>query len=284
MREQYFGAPVEFRYTGKEYFPFDLQRFAEEGVPGENGVKTGEGLNNPVNIPPAKMVEKTDPVTGKTYKIPAELDIYLGHVISRTREETDKKYKPIVEKIEAEKSEMTEIRAEYEKLKEANLTAEQRADANAKKAIEKHEVAAKLSRDEAIMWKTRFEETSIKNEIFASFGGEKLCNPEQTAMCLEREGSARMEEKVDANGKPIGKFETRLTLTIENEKGEFETVDGTPAELFKKWVKQDKNLHHLRNDMPPGGGTKSGTHKGGKKDFSGLSPVERINAARESKN
>lgn len=255
----------------------DLQQFAEGGEPGGDAGTEGGDIK-----PGVKYIEKVDPVTKKSFKIPAELEPVLGHFISATRSSIESQYKPLVEQIEKENVELKDIRTEYEKLKEQSMSAEQRAEANAKKVIVEHEKKAKIAIEEAGTWKKRFEEMTIKNDIYSSFGDAKLFNPSQAVLLFQNEGEARISEVVDESGKPTGRFETRVTLMLENDKGEVEKVEGTPTELFKRWIKLDRNLHHVQNDVNVGAGTKptaSGMRKG-KVDMT-LHPTERMKQYRE---
>lgn len=262
-------------------FTFDLQLFAGDAGAGEGGSGAGDGSGDGS----ATFIEKVDPVTGKPVKIPAELDKVLGHFISKTRSEVEGKYKPIIEGIESEKADFVAIKAEYEKMKEASMSAEERAQANAKKVIDEAVKRERLAMDDAKTWKTRFEKSTIQNDILTSFGKTELCNPGQVAMLLEAEGRARISEVVDDEGKPTGRFETRLTLELQTDKGETETVEGSPTELFKRWIALDRNAHHMRNELASGSGSRAGVKPGGKfssAEFQKLPPVERMRMARES--
>jgi len=239
-----------------------------------------------VTVKPAfsgTLVEKKDPVSGQTIKIPIEMEAYLGHVISSSRSTAESKYKPLVEKLEGDTSELAEIRTELLKVQEANMTAEEKAQTNAKRKITEHEIAAKNANESAAQWKSKFESTLIKNDILSSFRGTELCNPEQTAILLQSEGQAKAVETLDASGKPTGSYQTQITLQLANETGAVEIVEGTPSELFKKWVEQDRNLHHQVNKLAAGGGSSNGSGKGrGGVDYMKMSAEQRLNAAREN--
>jgi len=229
------------------------------------------------------LIEKQDPITKKIFQIPKELEPILGHFINYTRGETEKKYKPMLEALESEKNDLTGIKAEYEKLKEASMTAEDRAMANAKKAIAEYERKALTSEEKSKKFERLFSDAIVDNDILTSFGATKLCNADQVKILFREEGGAHYEEKVDGEGKPTGKYGTRMTLALENDKGEPELVEGTPAELFSRWIKLERNAHHVLLDMGTGGGSRQGTStKGGKVDFLKLPPKERIDAARQA--
>lgn len=229
------------------------------------------------------LVEKKDPVSGQSYKVPVELEPFIGHLISSTRNSVESQYKPIVEKLQGDTSELSEVRAELQKLQEAQMTAEEKAQANAARKIAEHEAQARNASEESKQWKTRFMDTMIKNDIYGSFGDLKLCNPEQTAILLQSEGRATVEEVLDHLGKPTGQFQTRLTLQLMNETtGNMEIVEGTPKELFKKWIGQERNMHHQLNNLIPGGNSSGGPNRGRNGvDYMKLSPEERLRVARE---
>lgn len=252
---------------------------------GDDGSGTGgasSGQDDPFSGFSGKMVEKVDPVSGQKIKMPVELDSVIGHFISQTRKESELKFKPMIDALENEKADLSNIKAEFEKLKEASMTVEERAQANAKKVIDEHERKMRSATEDAAKWKEMYFSTVIGNDILSSFGDVKLCNPQQVAVLFKTEGEARVEEKINSDGKPSGKFETRVTLTLENDKGEPETIEGTPSDLFKRWIALDRNAHHIQNDIMPGAGSKNGTMRGGKIDYSKLPPKERLDAARQA--
>lgn len=254
----------------------------------DNGDGSGGGDEPPVFS--GKMVEKTDPVSGQKIQIPVELETFFGHIISRTRDtvktELEGKYKPLMEAMEKEASEGSLAKQELEKIRLEAMTAEERAAANAKKVIEEHEKARKIAVEETMIWKERFEKATIRTDIMASFGDTVLCNPEQVLLIFATEGGAKTSEAVNGEGKPTGFFETRVTLTLEDKNGNPEQVEGTPKELFKRWITLDRNLHHVANTMPTGSGSRpvGGTYKGGRlsdEALMKLSPTERMKIARE---
>lgn len=260
---------------------FDLQLFAGEGEGGTgegSGGQAGQGSSGTEDY-----IEKEDPVTKKMVKIPKSLDVLLGHYITSTRNSIEGKYKPLLETLEKDKTELVEVKAELDKIKEESMTAEERAQKNAEKRIKEIEATALKDREESKKFKTLFEKTTIRNDLYGSFGDVKLCNPEQVATLLESEGNARVEEKVDDLGKPTGKYETRLTLEITNEKGDIEVIEGTPKAVFQKWINQERNLHHQINNLNPGGNSGGMTRRGGKVDYSTMKPTDRLNAARQVK-
>ena len=259
----------------------DLQQFAEGDASGDDsnaGDGAVDGSKDVVKLS-GKFKEIIDPVSKKSVKIPVEFDAVLGHFISSTRTNVEQQFKPLLEKISGENTELKDIKSEYDRLKEQSMSAEERAQSNAKKVIQEHEKTAKAASEEAATWKTRFERSTVRNDIFASFGDIKLCNPGQVALLFEDEGRAKVAEVIDEDGKSTGAFETRMTLTLENDKGESEKIEGTPAELFKKWIKMDRNLHHVQNDIAPGAGARPNKSMAGKIDPN-LSPVERMNQFR----
>jgi hypothetical protein len=265
---------------------FDLQTFAEgdDGSGGAGGA--GRGDNAPKFS--GKYAEKIDPVTNQKVWVPIELETFWGHTISKTREavkkEADDKYKPTLEALEKEAGEGSQAKAELEKLRLEGMSADERAAEVIRKTKLEYETATKLAKDEAQVWKGRFEKTMIANEIMSSFGDSKLCNPGQVAALFELEGQAFIAEILDETGKPSGQFETRVRLVLEDKNGNPEPVEGTPSELFKKWIALDRNAHHLLNSMPSGSGSRGGVNRGGMntEQFNNLSPTERLKKARQS--
>lgn len=266
----------ELKERGDNLPPFDLQRFAEgDGEDGEGG---GKGDPQKTMV----FVEKIDPVTKKSVRIPSELEPILGHFISSTRNEVEGRFKPMLEKLEGDTSELSQIKEEYEKLKQANMTAEERAQENARRVIDEEKKKAKTAIEERDTWKSRFEKGTIVNDIYKSFGNTQLCNPSQTAMIIENEGKARVEEVKTEEGKPTGEFVTIVTLTLQDKNGNPEQVEGPVSALFKRWIELERNAYHVVSQAVPGSGSKgSRMYGGGNVDYSKFSPVERLRIARE---
>ena len=66
--------------------------------------------------------------------------------------------------------------------------------------------------------------------------------------------------------------------------GNLREVEGTPEQLFKKWIALDRNAHHLVNTMSPGTGSRGGGNRGGgmsQDEILKLSPAARIQYGRE---
>jgi len=233
--------------------------------------------------------EMLDPVSKTKVMVPVELETFFGHTISQTRnavkDEYEGKYKPLLETLEKEAGEGSQAKAELEKLRLDAMSAEDRAQANAKKVIEEHEKARKIAVEESSSWKQRFEKSTIKNDIMSSFGDAKLCNASQVAMLFEMEGQAKISEVVDEDGKPTGSFETRVTLMLEDKEGKPEKVEGTAQELFKRWIQLERNSHHVLNTMPAGSGSKGGGgNMGGRlstEAIMAMNPAARIQLSRE---
>ncbi len=267
---------------------FDLQLFAMEGDDGSGaggaGGAGGGGNDNPFAGFSGTMVEKKDPVSGQMIKIPVEMESYMGHMISTTRTDTESKYKPLVEKLESDTAELGDIRSEVKALREANMTAEEVAQENARLKIIEHETNARTATEKAVAWEGRFKEATIANDIFASFGDTKLCNSKQTAILFQTEGNAEVKEIVDDNGKPTNKFQTVVSLLLTNETtGNLERVEGTPENLFKRWIEEDKNLHLQYTSMGSGGGSGSNFSKTTRdsEELMKLPAKERLRRARE---
>jgi len=247
----------------------------DEGDPADMGAGAAE----------PKMVDFKDPQTGQMIKIPENMSALLGNIIAKTRKETEGKYKPTIEALEKEAAEGSLSKVELEKLQLEAMSAEERAQANARKVIGEHEKIAKTATEEAQNWRTRFESSTLKTDIMSSFGDSKLCNPEQAAILFQIEGGAKISEVVDGEGKLTGNFETRVMLSLEGTDGKPEAVEGTPKELFKRWIQLERNSHHLMNTAPAGSGSRSGGggNRGGmsEAEMMKLNPTERMQHARD---
>ncbi len=247
--------------------------------------------NNPGNPEGAikfsgEFTEIPDPKSGNKIKVPKEIAAsikeIIGHTIATTRDKVKEEIDPLMNSLKNENADLTKIQDEYEKLKEKFMSAEEIAQANASKAIKEHERIAKTATEELTKWKNRFEKSTIRTDIMSSFGGAKLFNPGQVSLLFENEGKAKISEIVDGDGKPTGEFETIVTLTLEDKDGKPETVEGTPAQLFPRWINLERNYYLRHIDLSPGGGSPP-ANKGnfGKVDWSALKPSDRLTKARE---
>ena len=265
---------------------FDLQFFAE-GDAGDG--RPGGGDNTPKFS--GQFKEMTDPVSNQKVMVPVELETFFGHTISKTRDsikkEFESKYQPMIDALQAEAGEGSKAKEELEKIRLEAMSAEERAQANAKKVIDEASKKEKAAMEEANKYKSLFEKSTIKTDIMSSFGDAKLCNPSQVAMLFEMEGQAVVSQKVNEEGKPLNEYETRVRLTLEDKNGNPEIVEGTPAELFKRWISLDRNAHHVLNTSASGSGARPGSNKmGGMKgeEFQKMNPVQRMQLAREQAN
>jgi hypothetical protein len=263
-------------------FGFFAPRMFFEGDAGD-GSGGGDGdANSPFQFS-GKFVEKTDPRTKNKIKVPVEIDAYFGHVIGGVREEIEGKYKPMIKTLEDQNSDLSSVRDEYEKLKALSMSTEERARADAKKVIDEHDRIAKAAKDEAGFFKGLFEKTKVENDVLASFGDIALFNPDQVKQLFIAEGKAHPEQVVGADGKPVpDEWETRVALMVPNDKGEDELVEGTPKQLFSRWINAKRNLHHKVIAGNPGAGsrTQQTFGKNAKVDLSELDPKSRIDEAR----
>ena len=228
---------------------FNLQFFGDGGI-----------------LPATDTIDYTDPLTGALVKIPEEMKSLMGHVITKTRKDVTKTFeernKPILEKMESMAAENEEMAASIIELRESSMSGDEKKKAEKEKIRAEAEKALKVATEQAAHWQGQFYKMKQEVDIYRSFEDSKLCNPEQAAVLFMTEGGAKVEEIKDAAGNPTGKYTTMMTLSLpKGEDGEFEEVTGTPADLFKRWVSQNKNLHHLENGLKPGGGSKPGEGK-----------------------
>jgi len=255
-----------------------LGRFLLEADDGSGG--TGGSTGTP---PAEEMVEMKDPVTGNSVKVSKSVSVLIGHQITAGRKAADEKYKPIIDKLESDSEGNKGIKDELDKLKFDSLTAEEQIKSSTAKAIKEAEDKANGASLEIDVWKNRFQSTMVTNDIYGSFGDIKLSNPEQVGMLLQMEGRPEVTEIQDDSGKPTGRFETSLTLQLLNPTtGNMEAVKGSPKELFKRWIDEDRNLFHQLNNLASGGGTTSGGKgRTAGTNYEGMSPAQKLTAARE---
>ena len=127
-----------------------------------------------------------------------------------------------------------------------------------------------------------YQQHKKHSDVYKAFGDTKLCNPSQVATLFLQEGRAEVREKLNDSGESTGDYETVLTIDISGKDGDIETLTGTPDELFGKWINQNKNSHHVKNDLAPGGGSYSKNNFDvSSEDVSKLSPTEKLKYARQ---
>ena len=248
---------------------------ADDGSGGSGGTQNSSG-------DASQVIERKDPVSGQMVAIPKELEPFLGHLTSSIRSTEGDKYKGIIETLKGKETDFEEVKGAFEQLKLDNMSAEERALAKDAARTKEYETKLNASYEERDIWKNRYEDSMIQNDIYGSFGQTKLCSTEQVAMVLKAEGNPAIVELKDDQGKGTGKFQTQLTLSLTNPTtGKIEKVEGTPKELFKRWIDEDRNLYHQLNNLAAGGGTKT---TGGTRlavDTSNMTPSQKIAYARE---
>jgi chaperonin cofactor prefoldin len=229
---------------------FDLQLFAEDES--EGGSYTYK-----------------DPVTGIWHDLPEGANELIGHIISSTRSTVQRELKGKLEPANKKLEELAQMNQtlteELEALREQTMSADDKKKSEAKKEADKYTKQLDDMTKQSAQWQRKFFDMKLQSDIYSAFDDVGLYNPEQTAVVFIAEGKARIEERKDKNGNPTGDYITLVTLTLpKNENGETEEVTGTPKELFRKWVSQDRNLHHMTNGLRPGGGSRA-SNSGGTK-------------------
>ena len=204
-----------------------------------------------------EMVEVSDPVTGQKVQIPKDAEALIGHQLSNerkiAREKIKEEYKPVIEKVEKLEKESGVKNEELEKLKEMQMTEDEKRTKNDRERINQ---ITDLTKDRDF-WKRQYEEMKKMIDIHESFGDAELFNPGQIAILFSNEGKARIEEIKDSQGKATGEFKTFVKISVPDEKGNMIEMEGTPKDLFPKWINLPQNLHHQKNTLVPGGGTRT---------------------------
>ena len=256
------------------------------------GDKGGGGGADDIVDPPAggdEFVTIKDPVTNEDVKVPKDLQSLFNHSVSGTRTATQNKMKEeyggilseVELKLKTKETENEDILAQLQEIRERDMSAEEKAQEQLKVRLKEYDSKIETSNKEALKWKDMYYTDRKYRDIHGSFTGVNLCNPDQVAQLMENEGRADIREIMDSSGNATGNYETILTLNIENKDGEVVEMVGNPKELFKPWILQKKNSHHISNDLSSGGGTKFnnvGITDG--VDLSKMNPTERLKYAR----
>lgn len=202
-----------------------------------------------------------DPAKGQEIDLPkvvngVNLQELIGHVIGKSRKETEGKYKDLIDSIKNEKStEYQTLQEKIQQLEDEKLSAEERARVVFER--EKGKYGEEINKWKSTAEKNwgMYKEDKIRNDIYAAFGGFDLYNPSQTLMVLRSMGNADL---IEENGKHV----TKLTFNID---GVDEVL--TPKEAVAKFLALEENAHHLKNNLRPGNGTTSVA--GGRKNADG---------------
>lgn len=240
--------------------------------------------------PPKEMMQMKDPVTNEEVTIPKELESFFNHTISGTRgkikTELQEKYQSLMQEVETKlkekENENSEILQQLTKMKEQDMTAEERAKEQLKRLMQDNEKKLDTTAKERDNWKNLYFQHKITSDIYTSFGDVGLCNPEQTAYLFQKEGRAEIREKLNNLGEKTGEWETMMSIFIKDKDGNSQELTGSPAELFQKWINQPHNAHHLANNLRPGGGSQYGgdSSKIDPAMLQGMNPVEKLKLAR----
>jgi hypothetical protein len=262
---------------------FDLQRF-NDGDSNDNG-SGDKGTQD--------FYEVKDPHTGDMVKVPKSLENFVNHLVSGTRgtvkKEVSQKYDELMSEVQTKlrekETENKDILEKLGELEKQNMSAEEIAKAEFKRNIDDMTNKLKTTETDRDYWKEQFHFLRTRNDIRRSFGTTKLCNNEEVVDLLCNEGNARLREIINDAGEKTGKYETILSLNIADKDGNKTAMEGTPDQLFNKWIEQDSKAHHLLINLNSGGGSRKPNSNGSDVDEAALknmNPIEKLKYARKS--
>lgn len=241
-----------------------------------------------------EFISIKDPVTNEDVSVPKSLEHLVNHLISGTRgqvkKEEKKTHEEMMKKLEDQLRDRDttneELLSQLDVIREETMTADEKAKSKIERTLGDNQKAIDTLSGEKDKWKSMFFDHKMFSDIYSSFGDHRLCNPEQVAYLLKKDGKADVKEVYDSKGESTGKYETVLALDIKNKDGDIEEINGTPAELFEKWINQSRNAHHLVNNLQQGGGSQITPVYGDKslEALKKLPPVERMKVARRQSN
>lgn len=190
-----------------------------------------------------------DPANYKEIDLPKSinginLEELLGHVISKSRQDTEKKYKQLVDAAKEEQTgEFKKLQEKIQQLEDERLSAEDRVKVVAEREKKTWETKMTDLQGKADRNWYLFQENKITNDIYSAFTGFDLYNPEQTMMILRTLGKAKLVEENN-------NFYTKVSFNFDGQDEEF-----SPREAVQKFLARPENAHHLKNNLKSGNGT-----------------------------
>jgi hypothetical protein len=189
-----------------------------------------------------KVIKNADGSTVDLQKI-------IGHAVGTTKKIERKKIDETKNEYQSLKQEYETIAEKLQELETKDLSEVEKENLKLKKQLQEFEKKTKTFEETATQNFQKFENEKIQSDLFRSISGYDLHNSSQTVKLFKADCSPSLIADEDGN------YQTKAQVTIQNEKGEFETIEGNPQEVFKLWISQEEQSYLLKNNLKPGGST-----------------------------
>lgn len=148
----------------------------------------------------------------------------------------------------------TDLNAKIEELQNQSLSKEEIAKREKDKLQKDYDVKLTQATEQQKTWQGRFSNKVIEVDVLREADKADAYNPEQILDLLRNK--SRTVEGVGEDGKPNGKFVTRINIDSEDDAGVVKTLDLTATEAIKLMKEQKKyaNLFIVEGTGGVGGG------------------------------
>lgn len=189
--------------------------------------------------------------------------------LAKERRQMQEKNKELLNQLEQIKKtaqlteeEKTSLESQIEELRQRSMSADELAKQQVEKAKKEYDTLLETERNASKRWETNFKSTLVNNSLVDAAVKHQAHNPQQIIAVLRP--NAKVVEKVGADGKPSGEFETRVMFQGKNDKGEPVTLDLTPEDAVKQMRELTAEYGNLFKDLTKGGvGAVIGQGQGG---------------------
>ena len=189
--------------------------------------------------------------------------------LAKERRQMQEKNKELLNQLEQIKTnaklteeEKASLESQIEELRQRSMSAEELAKQQVEKTKKEYDTVLENERNAAKKWEMSFKSTLVNNSLVDAAVKHQAHNPQHIIAILRP--NSKVVEKVGADGKPTGEFETRVMFQGKNDKGESVILDLTPEDAVKQMRELPAEYGNLFKDLTKGGvGAVIGQGQGG---------------------
>lgn len=223
---------------------------------------SGSGEPAPTNTPKAGDLKPGG--GGKTFT-QAEVNEFLAKEKRKHQEKyqtLEVSYEELLANQSLSQEERTRLESQLEDVRKQFRTKEQQLAHEKKEAEERYQRELTEALEKGKKWETRYTESTIQQALQSAAIKHEAYNPSQVVTQLR--SSTKLVEAMDANGKPTGKLEPMVEMTVaDSETGATEVAQMTPNEAVEYLKKSPELWGNLfRNNVVEGIGSSSITGGG----------------------
>lgn len=164
-------------------------------------------------------------------------------------------------KLNMTKQERDELDTRIKDLQKELLTKEEIAEQERNRLRKAHDSKVSELTSERDAWQQRYTNSFIERSITDAAVKADVYNPSQVVTLLRQ--STRLQPRLDAEGNPTDKFETRVSFDDVDNNGKPVTLELTPEDALKRMREKDEFLNLFRGTGV--GGVGGNTQRPGKK-------------------